>query len=515
MKVKSIELKRFRRFHDLTINLGENPTKIVAMVGPNGSGKSSVFDAFEEKSKDYYGGQHDPAYASKSFYIPGELKSYSKNDAVKIQTDSSELGKTSFYIRTSYRYSSSIGIDAIKKLPSIIDEEHPASSIQLDSRLQKNYERLMGHFMEEVYGKDKTGKQWEEEQLGTINDILDKILDIRVSNLGNISDGKGQLWFKKGVSENFPYMNLSSGEKEVIDIVIDLIIKSKEYSNTVFCIDEPELHLNTAIQRTLLLEIEKMIPENCQLWIATHSLGFLRALEEDLKDKTSILDFSDKDFDQSVTLIPIAKTRNNWKKIFKTALEDAVGLLSPRKIIYCEGKKEPADDGSEQGIDAEIYNTIFEEEFPETLFVSSGGSTQPEIYSEIALVILNKAFSGVELVVLKDMDINGDGSPTTTAQRDSWLSESSKRKMLDRKEIENYLLDFEVVNKTYPLLLEGEFKKIIPDILSEDVKDKIGELMSACGIHTGMNKNDFLLKLSTFITKDTEIYKTLKQVMFD
>ena len=44
MKIKSINLKGYKRFHNLTIDLGENPARIVALVGPNGCGKSSVFD---------------------------------------------------------------------------------------------------------------------------------------------------------------------------------------------------------------------------------------------------------------------------------------------------------------------------------------------------------------------------------------------------------------------------------------------------------------------------------------
>mgnify|MGYP002968296128 CR=1 FL=1 len=44
MRIKKITLNKYKRFHSLTIDLGENPKKIVALVGPNGCGKSSVFD---------------------------------------------------------------------------------------------------------------------------------------------------------------------------------------------------------------------------------------------------------------------------------------------------------------------------------------------------------------------------------------------------------------------------------------------------------------------------------------
>ena len=45
MKIKSIKLKNFKRFTDLTIEGLPETAKLVVMIGPNGCGKSSVFDA--------------------------------------------------------------------------------------------------------------------------------------------------------------------------------------------------------------------------------------------------------------------------------------------------------------------------------------------------------------------------------------------------------------------------------------------------------------------------------------
>ena len=44
MKIRKIILSKYKRFQSLTIDLGDNPKRIVALVGPNGCGKSSVFD---------------------------------------------------------------------------------------------------------------------------------------------------------------------------------------------------------------------------------------------------------------------------------------------------------------------------------------------------------------------------------------------------------------------------------------------------------------------------------------
>src|SRR5687768_3590773 len=44
MHIARIHLRSFKRFHDLTIEIGGTP-HLVVMAGPNGLGKSSVIDA--------------------------------------------------------------------------------------------------------------------------------------------------------------------------------------------------------------------------------------------------------------------------------------------------------------------------------------------------------------------------------------------------------------------------------------------------------------------------------------
>lgn len=46
MKIKSVQLKNFKRFTDLRIENIPEETKLVLLIGTNGSGKSSVFDGF-------------------------------------------------------------------------------------------------------------------------------------------------------------------------------------------------------------------------------------------------------------------------------------------------------------------------------------------------------------------------------------------------------------------------------------------------------------------------------------
>ena len=51
MEIKKMHLMKYKRFSDLTIDLGDDPKRIVALVGPNGCGKSSVFDGMLYKNE--------------------------------------------------------------------------------------------------------------------------------------------------------------------------------------------------------------------------------------------------------------------------------------------------------------------------------------------------------------------------------------------------------------------------------------------------------------------------------
>lgn len=517
MRIKKVQLKAFKRFDDLTIDLGDNPKKIIVLVGPNGCGKSSIFDAFEAKLKTFrnYGSEENDFYSKSLFYENDSARNSNYSHHASILIEPSTITRKSFYIRTAYRFNSKFNITSFGMMPEILAvRDEPISSISLDARLENNYKRLTGSLINEYYQGNKTGTQFREEFTGKINGILDKTLDIQISDLGNIFEGKGQIYFKKGNVKDFPYSNLSSGEKEVFDIILDLVIKTKEYTETVFCIDEPELHINTAIQRKLLIEIEKLIPDDCQLWIATHSIGFLRALQEELSDKSQVLDLSEKDyFTGQKVIYPIKKTRQNWQRIFNTALGDLTGLISPKRIIYCEGK-------AKGGLDEKVFNTIFAEKYHDVHFVSSGGNTELDQRSEIALTILTQVFSDIEILVLKDRDI-GSGNDINEQDRQNYLSNNlPNHRVLNRLEIENYLFDKEVLKK-YCQSTEGvsfdesKYDLNITDIINQNVKDKVGLIKSICGIKTSINAEKFKINLSAFITSDLKVYTELEQCIFN
>src|SRR5436305_3201900 len=107
----------------------------------------------------------------------------------------------------------------------------------------------------------------------------------------------------------------------------------------------------------------------------------------------------------------------------------------------------PGANGEEKGFDAKVFNNIFSEDYNDTLFISSGGNTELDQRSEIAIAILGKVFSDVEILVLKDRDFDS-GKPTDEAKRQLYLQNNpSNHRVLNRWEIENYLFDKEILKK--------------------------------------------------------------------
>ena len=158
--------------------------------------------------------------------------------------------------------------------------------------------------------------------------------------------------FRKGQSE-IHYDLLSSGEKEVFNILLNLFVRRDHFANTIYFIDELDVHLHTRLQYALLKEIvENWIPENSQLWTASHSLGFIDYAST--SDDAAIIDFDDLDFDEPLVLRPSPTT----EQIFDIAVprESALRVFPNKTLILCEGRNAP------------LYNAI---DLPGFLFVAA------------------------------------------------------------------------------------------------------------------------------------------------
>lgn len=534
MRIKKIELKNgYKRFKDLTINLGADPKRIVALVGPNGCGKSSVLDGIlfitnahgeigNKGAKDfnYHSMTQAPNYNWQNIIIELLTGNYPI-----VREEKRKIGKEStiFSFRSPYRYNSHLKVTQSQATSEIrLNNYGATTSSDIDDKMVENYRRLNIKFNRYLTAADCKPSEAKAKIIGDLNNSLKNCLDLEIKSIGDIEANEGTIYFTKSDHpREFEFNVLSSGEKEVVDILLDLYLRQEEYNDTVFLIDEPELHINTSIQKKLLLEINRLVGKDCQIWIATHSIGFLRALQEDLKNDCQIIQF-EKGINWASTtqiLTPIKKSLAKWKEIFETALDDLTGLISPKRIIYCEGKDKPGAKGQEKGFDAKVFNNIFSEKYHDTLFVSSGGNTELDQRSEIALSILTKVLSDIDILVLKDRDVSS-GKITNENDRQLYLKNNLPYfRILKRWEIENYLFDKEVLqayctesNLTFN---EVEYDKFVTDIDNQNLKDETGRIKNFCGITTSINPETFKLNLSEVVTENMNIYSELEKCIFN
>lgn len=533
MRIRKIQFKNgYKRFHDLTIDLSSDPKRIIALVGPNGCGKSSVLDgllfhnsAYQQignkgrKDHNYHSMTQTPNFDYQNIVIELDKGSFGelKQQRQKVGTEN-----TLFSFRSPYRYNSNLKVKESRATTEIRLNNYGAStSSDLDDKMEENYRRLKIKYDRYLNSQDCTPSQAKAKIIGDLNTSLNNCLDLKITSIGNIEAGEGTLYFKKNDHpKDFEFNVLSSGEKEVVDILLDLYLRQDEYNDTIFLIDEPELHINTSIQKKLLLEINNLVGQNCQIWLATHSIGFLRALQEDLKDECQIIQFQ-KGINWASTqqtLVPIKKSLSKWKEIFETALDDLTGLVSPKRIIYCEGKDKPGLKGAEKGFDAKVFNNIFGEKYHDTLFISSGGNTELDQRSEIALAILTKVFSDIEIFVLKDRDVSS-GKKNDENDRQVYLKTNPNHfRIMKRWEIENYLFDKEVLKafcEANSLIFnEEEYDKFVTNITDDNIKDETNRIRNFCGINTSVSSESFKITLSEYVKEEMQVYKELEQCIF-
>jgi predicted ATPase len=409
MRIISIRLQNFKRFTDLTIRDIPDSAKLVVIVGPNGCGKSSVFDAILHwyRSRTSFGIDNDDNYFRKDKAEP-----YDWQRVVEITLAGGvDPKRGGLYVRTAYRNDPDFTIGSISRMDAPSDGLRIGRTIQNDQTVAENYQRLVLQTMAGVYdvaNNQKSVALLRDELIGGIRDSMKRVFDDLVLN--DISDplGSGSFFFEKGTTKSYHYKNLSGGEKAAFDLLLDLHIKKKFYTNSIYCIDEIETHLHTRAQGKLLREITRIIPGLSQLWVTTHSLGVLRSAQElAIQDpgSVSLIDFEALAPDEPRQITPSNLGRVTWEKMLSIALDDLSRRIAPRAVVTCEGSSVGT---RRKDFDAEIYNRILGSQTPDVLFVSGGSSNQVAQNGLVIRHTLASILPTAKVVALCDRDDKSD-----------------------------------------------------------------------------------------------------------
>lgn len=543
MKVSSIKLENFKRFTNLAISGIPDNAKLVIIVGPNGSGKSSLFDAFNTWYRGHsgFGVPNDELY-----YRKDTTKTYNRNTSVVVRfhdhPDGQQVHKKSMYFRTAYRNDPDFNITNFTRVGVPHAQLKVNRFIDNDMTVSENYQRLVHSTMSGVYSESndsKSVKELREELIGKIRQsMLNVFDDLTLNNIGDPL-GDGSFHFKKGEIESYHYKNLSGGEKAAFDLLLDLNLKIEHYDNSIFFIDEPESHMHTVLQGNLIKEMYRVVPDNSQLWITTHSLGVMRMAKKLFRDEPGsvvFIDFGEVDFDNEAKIAPASIEGLMWEKFLSVALDDFARDLNPEILIMCEGD---INGIKRRNFDSFLYGKIFSNKYPHIAFVSGGSCSELENPDHTGFKLLSEVLSSTKLARLIDRDDKSAEEVQRLELQGIYLTY--------RRHIEAYLFDDELIKKLVlknyqPHLIQNSPEqqksddnkkaelvqlalKIKEDAITEsvgrgnttdDIKSASGHIyvklkellqLTRCGSNADIFMRDVMSEL---LTEDTAVYKEME-----
>ena len=320
---------------------------------------------------------------------------------------------------------------------------------------------------------------------------------------------------------------LSSGESAVVDLVLNHIVIKREFGDElIYVIDEPELHVASAIRGKLIEELFRLTPDKGQLWISTHSIEILeKSLELYNKDPSSVafLDFTEKDFDQEETLRPVEPTHEMRTRVLEHSIGNLKDRLLPETIVFCEGEQETKRGEYSDDV---YYRTIFEGRWPIVDFKSVGGkkdvTKEIDSSTHVSRFIKDK---NVQILGLRDRD----GLTDTDIIRTDYLEEGIRvlpfrtiehcfiQPDVLRKFSENHQLDPNALINEWNVILEE--KEEWPGKETDKMKRAIQELHRkvrelAPNILSGETTGHFLRQLASCIKPGISTYEKLEDAIF-
>lgn len=532
MKIKSVSVKDFKRFSDLKVTDIPETAKLIILVGPNGSGKTSLFESFNHWYRlTGFGSPGSQDYFEK---FQGQQKNnnwYSNKVEIQFhgnQSFNQEQIKDKFYFRSAYRNEPDFTINQLERQTDPTKHSKLTTLMLNDQTVSGNYQRLISQTLNAVYDESNDAKSVQElrkELIGQIQSSLSKVFeDLNLSSIGDPLSN-GSFYFEKGISKDFHYKNLSAGEKSVFDLLLDIIIKANFYPDAVFCIDEPEAHMHTRLQAKVLNELYNLTPQNSQLWISTHSIGMLKQAEEiEIANPNTVvfLDFDNRDFDLTEVMKPAKINKAIWDRFFDLAFADFAKLIAPRQIVFCEGTSQGR---KYKDFDAQIYSKIFEQNYHDTKFVSTGSSNELENIENQSVKMLSNILKSSEIIKFIDRDDKSEEEVKELKEKGINTS--------GRRHIESYVFDDEIIailcnvnNKSHMLndCLQAKQDAINESVArgnpTDDIKSASGKIFTEIKrivnlTQCGNNKCAFVRDtLTPLIDEDTLIYKELEKEIF-
>ena len=223
--------------------------------------------------------------------------------------------------------------------------------------------------------------------------------------------------------QTFDFDSLSSGEREVVNIAFDFLLRHPR--DCIVFFDEPELHLHPELSYKLLRTL-RSIGERNQFILSTHSPDVISS-----------------SLDQSVVFIAPSKTADDGGFVNQAIpvtesdeTNQALRLLGQSIGIVALGKRIVLIEGEESSLDKQTYGSILGDRYSGLVLVPSGGKHVIQSFDAVYEAVLKRTLWGVEFFMLCD----GDTAPPSSTAADAASSEGRLHR-LSKYHLENYFLD--------------------------------------------------------------------------
>lgn len=234
------------------------------------------------------------------------------------------------------------------------------------------------------------------------------------------ADIKNQRLTYQDDGQAFGLDTLSSGEKEVLNITFDFLLRAP--SHCVVFFDEPELHLHPELSHRLLNTLRSIGTRN-QFILCTHSPDIISAT-----------------LDQSVVFITPKKPGSTNQAILvkeDDQTNQALRLLGHSIGIVALGKRIVLIEGTHASLDKQLYGSLLKSRYSSLVLVPSGGKQSIVSLHSVVENVLARTIWGVDFFMLCDRDSVPWGAAISEIEAQS----KGKFRLLSKCHIENYFLD--------------------------------------------------------------------------
>lgn len=487
MYIEEMRVERFRHLRNLRLGPFRSPAKsgeIIILAGPNGGGKSSVLELLTLGLANRYSYQYYQARQMTEYTFAIKI-GLTDAELDELDTDNPQPDAIAF-ARDNRGYWVQVNMPSVldgsnqtlnERVHGLVSSRFQNFSRRLGffirsdrSYLARNYDQRrifgyrsreqLGHLVGLTYGATndqyadmydflveqsyhhvyELGVHYKRQQAGgasvapkdplaPYNDLLARLFPgysfVDVTN----SDLALRIQLPSGVA--IPFQDMSSGEKEVFFILAFFL--RHNINSSVIVVDEPELHLHPELARKFV-RLMRNVRDTNQIWLATHSADLI---DEAGRERTYYVRraLENPSVGETVRATSDGAELQLLRDLF--GFSGYVGIS--KRIVFTEGQN--------AGADRKTFANIFPELSDEIRIIPAGSSANLPGINRAILSLLESDFARCEFFLIRDRDY------LSSAAVSKFQAQSPRLFILERHEIENYLLDEEVIAQVLKAIL--------------------------------------------------------------